>query len=932
VKMFDRQGAVHDVPDDQAQEAFQSGDFGFAPDAKIPVITRSGKTGTIDATNADAVFGRGGRMLLPEEAHEAEIQAKYGTGGGMAAAAGESFARGLTGDLSDPLAIGTARLLMGDEAAEATREHLAGEKEANPWTSTLGEMAGMAAPLLVPGGAAVEGAGAVARGAEGAGALAAGAEGLEAANALAKGAEGAQALTSPSAFGAAAQRLGQGVRAAGIVPRANVAMGELAGRAISKIVGKEASSAAGRITQKIAIKAGEAGVETALFSAEQEMDEEVLGNHDLNAEKILQAAGHGALLGGGTLGVLTAAGGLAREVAGKTAPMLEKLAGYQMWKAAAPKLKYSKEAIKRAGGVAEVGKAALEEGIRGSTIADLAEQTEAAVAKRASELKAQYANAPGSVTVKEVEDELNAIIDPLRKQPLYEKIVKGLDQAKEQIIGGLSPEISDAVAAVHTPKVGPVTREELEALAKEHGGGGRGSRFEKLYDPGEAGQALREKLGIKLNLHTLQMEWAQGVKPSLETITKAAEEARIPVSKLIDVRQALGDIAYKEARALDPNMRVEQLRKMYGRLSELEYKAMDRAEIAMGRGPMKAELQALRKRYQRLAIFKDALTDSMAKVGTNRIVSASDYVMAAGALATGHPIGAALTALGHKVLRERGSAWSAQVLHRIAAYGAIERATASVDRQIERGIAGFFSPGERAAVRVRRAARAAGSLEAAKSLKERDKDYQERVDRVARATAYADAHADQASRVADSIRQHTPRTAQSLESSILRVTSQLAKTIPNGHVPMDSLTPHLEKPRVSEADKAKFRRADDMANDPIGTTFSRMTKGQLTRTDVENLRNFYPQTYAQITDMALQALGSQTKKLDFNQRMQLGILLDLPADKALGPLLLPTLQQTFGPPAPEDEPKDRGTPPRRELKDMAKAVNLNSGLNDLSAD
>jgi len=352
----------------------------------------------------------------------------------------------------------------------------------------------------------------------------------------------------------------------------------------------------------------------------------------------------------------------------------------------------------------------------------------------------------------------------------------------------------------------------------------------------------------------------------------------------------------------------------------------------MGRGPMKAELQALRKRYQRLAIFKDALTDSMAKVGTNRIVSASDYVMAAGALATGHPIGAALTALGHKVLRERGSAWSAQVLHRIAAYGAIERATASVDRQIERGIAGFFSPGERAAVRVRRAARAAGSLEAAKSLKERDKDYQERVDRVARATAYSDAHADQASRVADSIRQHTPRTAQSLESSILRVTSQLAKTIPNGHVPMDSLTPHLEKPRVSEADKAKFRRADDMANDPIGTTFSRMTKGQLTRTDVENLRNFYPQTYAQITDMALQALGSQTKKLDFNQRMQLGILLDLPADKALGPLLLPTLQQTFGPPAPEDEPKDRGTPPRRELKDMAKAVNLNSGLNDLSAD
>lgn len=1160
MKMYDRQGAVHDIPDEDAQAAFQSGDYGFAPDATLPVITASGKMGRIQAADADDLFSKGARLLTSDEAHKAEVDAKYGSGlGNAAAATGEAFARGLLGGFSDPIAIHLAKGLFGDEAGEEVREHLAGEKEAHPWLAGGAEAAGFIAPMLTGAGeaelAAKGGAEALAKG--GAEAVAGGAEAAEGAQAATAAAEAAPA--APGVVSRARGAVGGAVRQLGVAPRLLSGAGELTERGIAKIIGKDAAGYAARTAQRVAARAGAGAVEGALFGVESEIDEDVLGDHDLNAEKLVQAAGHGVLLGGGTAGILTGAGELAREVAGRSSPMLRKLVGWNTWKAASPTKAISERALKRfPGGAMAAGAEVFDEGVlEGATTADeLFANTQKAAARRGAEIGAVTKGSPAETRLAVLLKPIDDAIAEQKGKAGFEGVVKSLQDFKRSLIGILAPDAANRAAAeFERAPLGPLSAEEQQAIVDRYPGifddeklqeklglklkatganppapeteyrvginpnagleaapeaagtpiefgakvpaayyrvgvdpyaglegaealgspidfgaelrgrraidkavaevdqlgvknasylregyrdmaeargaysgvtpaqaneiatgrapavnsgktlppitvkldegeihlvdgrhrlmaaeeAGASQIRAKVYATNKAGRKLETEAVVSINgaparispkmvegadvgtspvafapargarinpkmvegadigaapfrispeqvpvagqqaaapfwLHRVANVGAPEITP--EALTKAVLDTKVPIQKFIEQRQSLGRLAYLENRQLDPKMRVDVLRHVYGKWTDIENDMLDAATRATGKGPLKAEIVALKRRYQALMLYQDALANSNARYMTNRNLSMSDYLMALGSIAAGHPMYGAVSALAHKIIRERGNAWAAKILSRLSTYGAIDRAASVVDRDIERGVAGFFRPGERAAPRIR--ARVLG-------------DYATRVDTIARAAAAPDVHEDNANRVADSIRAHAPQTANSFTRTALGVTAYLASKIPQGHMPTNTLSPGVEKPRVSEADKSKFNRTVDIAHDPVGVTFARMTKGMLTKSDVEDLRSMYPKTYAQIHDQAVEALTSHTKKLDFNQRMQLGILLNLPADVALGPML-PTLQQTFGPPAPEDQPQDRGTPPKRELKDMARQVGLASGLSDSLAD
>lgn len=953
MKMVDRQGAVHEVPDDQVQEAFQSGQFGFDGDASIPVVTKFGKVGTVDADKIRDSFARGTRIAMPEEL----LQAKYGEGiGNQAAAAGEAFGRGLSGGASDPLAIGIAKELYGEQAGEKVREHLAGEREANPITSTVGEGVGMVAPFLVPGGEALEAAGAAAKGGEvleAGNAAAKALEGTEAATDLAKTfnpaataripaladeavgaaaaplAEGGEAISQaaggdalgasltpveeaaaaagPGRGAAIANAMGAGLRGAGAVPRGIAGAGELAERAIAKIVGTDASSAAGRAIQKITAKAGASAVEGALFGVGNEIDEAALGDEDLNGEKMLVAAEHGALLAGGAGALLTGGGMLAREIVGRASPMMKRLAGEQAWKAANPGKKLSEKAMLRAGGTGAVGQAALEHGVfdNASNVEELLGNAEKAVGKVGRDLGDKYT---GSKALPAVEDIRKVFQDEAAKfegKPLHGNVLRAIRQAEKEVLGSMVPEVADAVVTKHA--AGPLSKEEFEALLKEHGPG-------ILGDTG-----LQAKLGLEADAKGW-LNRKEAVTATAPSTAAAAEVTHVPIQKLISARQAIQDAVYRGVRSNEASLPVEELRHIAHELGEVENNAMDRAAKEMGEGPTKAEMLKLKKDYQRLSLFKEALQNSNVKYSTNRNLSISDYLMAMGSIAAGHPIVGAAGALGNKVLRERGNAWAARALDKLSAIGAVERATSTVDREIDRGIASIFRRGERALPRVRNrilAGRGTG-------------DYDKRVATVAKATAYADVHADHVATVAASMQTHTPGIAKSFQRRALSVTSYLASKIPQGHLPANTLAPHVEKPRVSDMEKAKFNRAFDMANDPVGTTFGRMQSGLMTKSDADNLREMYPKLYSDIKQRAVVELSQQTSKVDFGTRIQIGIAFDLPAEQAIEPLFLQTMQATFAPEADNKQaPDTTQATPKRELKKLAETTGLTPGLADI---
>ena len=253
MQLVGRDGAIHDVPIAQAHQAVASGQFGWVHGSRIPVVDpTTGLVTHVASEHASDVLSRmpGARLASNEEAaHQAKEQ-KYGSFGGMAAAAGEGAARGLTAGLSDAAATELAGLFGGVGAREKVRAHLASEQEVNPGIAMGSEIVGAVAPMLfgdVAGAADIIGS----------------------------------------------------------IPRGIDAAGSLAGQIAGKLVGTGAESLLGKVGQKAITGAAKALVEGGLFGAGQEVSAATLQNRDLTAENVLASAGHGALLAGAIGGVLS---------------------------------------------------------------------------------------------------------------------------------------------------------------------------------------------------------------------------------------------------------------------------------------------------------------------------------------------------------------------------------------------------------------------------------------------------------------------------------------------------------------------------------------------------------------------------------------------------------------------------------------------------
>ena len=260
---------VQEVPDEQVQSAFLSGEFGFEKGVPIPVLNASGEEGTIDpgealrAFNAGFTFQtQGDRDRRAKELQIAADEERFGDSPILAGAAG--VARGVTLGLSD---------FVLTELGLVSKETLRGLERANLAASITGEIAGTAIPLLVP---------------------------------------------EPTTTAAGAARLpflaARLTRLAGTGPRAIAK----AGRAVQ--AGVEA-----RTGSKIASNIVAGGVEGALFSASQIVSEQALGDPELIAEqtladkglRVLELAGQGALFGAAipaTIGATRLAGRIVSPV------------------------------------------------------------------------------------------------------------------------------------------------------------------------------------------------------------------------------------------------------------------------------------------------------------------------------------------------------------------------------------------------------------------------------------------------------------------------------------------------------------------------------------------------------------------------------------------------------------------------------------------
>jgi hypothetical protein len=408
-----------------------------------------------------------------------------------------------------------------------------------------------------------------------------------------------------------------------------------------------------------------------------------------------------------------------------------------------------------------------------------------------------------------------------------------------------------------------------------------------------------------------------------EAAAKAAqkahmEKASIPIKDVIEQRRALDDLVYREVKSLDPNMRAAFLREYRSEMREVELQAIERATTGKGE-----ELRTLGKDYQRLTLYEKALENTVAGGQSNRTFSLGDRIAGgigamigggAGALlgGLGVPLGGAVgdmagNALG-KLGRERGNAAAAVLLHRLSRSGAIQRAMAAVDLQVDRAARGLFAA-EREST-TRQAVRAVADQARPAKSETLDDRFKKATGNVYRMSADPQEFAKRMEETGQTYAS-APQFSSALTRNAARAAGLLIARQP---APIAPPSLAVRPQPIPDHEKSAYLEYYDAVVDP-SEALGKVAKGEATKATVDGLRDAVPRVYQQLQQRILEHIADHIgteKAVPYDQRVRLGMLFSIPADPSLDPASLKILQQNVA--SPPAAMKGGSGGPTRPLK------------------
>ena len=223
-----REGAWIDVPEENVQEAFLSGNYAFAAGAQVNIQMPDGRYGTMPVEHAIDAFRSGATYDRADERQERLESAEYDERNLEAGAL--AVARGLSFGLSD---------IAAEKLGGYSEEELAKLEKYNENISMVGEIAGAVAPALLTGGTG--------------------------------------ALATAAKFTVAGR---------------SAKLGLAAEKAVASALGAEkATKTASKMIHGGAALSAAAGVEGVLFGALDGFSEKMIGRTDKTAEQVMMDAG-----------------------------------------------------------------------------------------------------------------------------------------------------------------------------------------------------------------------------------------------------------------------------------------------------------------------------------------------------------------------------------------------------------------------------------------------------------------------------------------------------------------------------------------------------------------------------------------------------------------------------------------------------------------
>lgn len=844
---------------------------------RVQIVGPYGEKGSVAATDLNSVIEAGGRLATDKEVAEQQLAEQYARKstaekvGGVAssilagpiasnalaasgAVAVQPEVEALDKGLASPLAMGLDRVATkaaleataGKEAGKAYAQHQADLSQAHGGWETTGEVAGMAAML---------------------------------------------AGAKPT--GLARLAPGLGVTSAGAAVEHAAARG-LAGLAARGVGGRAAATA-------LALGA-RGGVEGALYGAANELTEDMLGDKEVAADRLFAASGMGALygaLGGAAIGgtgslAKSGLGALARGAsrAGRAVTDLAASAESAGARAAADVEGTALGAVDRAKAAGAEALSAVEEsgakaltqaseatGFR-SGLAKLAEtETQKGLAyeqawkavgggnglqstRYAKQVQKYFPNGTkdiGEVAIRHGIVDISTELDPIRAGLKAARTGTAADmlpkvQAAGELVGQKIGALTDASGARIAAKdiLGAV--EEVGMPYSKMAGFGNVESGVRNY-----GLDLADKLGIQLN---------------------GAVDQSVSIQDLLTQRKALDKLVYQEAKALDPGGRVGALRDLRGKLEGLITNAIDDAS-GKAKGELAGEYKTLKKDYHALSLLEELTEDTAARQSKAATLGLGEKMALATSLASGNIGAAPVLAIGGKVLRERGNAFAAALLYRMAELGSATKVINAINEKLDTAAAGLLS-----ADRPKRVLPSPNPVDIATRAEKQIAELTSRPERVA----------ERATTVTQGLSQAAPGVGGGVAANLTRALAFLNSKLPPQRA-VDPLAPERKR-SWNQTDAARFARYVEAAEDPVGV-LDDIEHGKVTREGVETLRVLTPTLYRDLQRKTLDSIAdtlAKGKSIPYDTRLKLGTLLDIPTDPSLTPKVRTFLQQNVMPP------------------------------------
>lgn len=343
-----------------------------------------------------------------------------------------------------------------------------------------------------------------------------------------------------------------------------------------------------------------------------------------------------------------------------------------------------------------------------------------------------------------------------------------------------------------------------------------------------------------------------------------AKGSKISVEELQATRQAIDKAAKFDASK--PSVGPE----IYRELRKVLRESIDEVAAKAG-GETAARLKALNRDYHIGASIMPSLEKELYRNARNSTLNLKDIAVniAAGQITGDMGIAALIT--GARKLSQNQMAKNAQLIY------SLKMAQNGMDKAINDATRNFFIGSGK------------GVKASTLSLSNSPKEYSEYTKKIDQFASNPEEYLNHVNKRHLALSQEIPNVIAAAESKGLAGMQFLA-----GKMPRQKTAPGLiNRPFVpSTQERAKFMRYAEVVENPK-KALQHLQNGTLSRENVEALRSVYPQFYKQLVNTASAQMAKHGDKLPYNKKLQLGLLLGIPADSSMNPTFIQNMQLGF---------------------------------------